>query len=177
MLASSSISAFLGLGLGWMASLSGAAAEPLATAGTDHATAVHVLMALSRGDTEPLLTLPGHLLSDAPALIDPDDPALARRWTALLPNAVARLPVAQRAGVLTSLDAHYAQNADDAAAHPWDFLPAPAAEQAVARAAAVAFDRGQMRFALSLQNCPSPVLSGPRWKNASRPQNHGAAAA
>ena len=150
--ASSSISAFLGLGLGWMASLSGAAAEPLATAGTDHATAVHVLMALSRGDTEPLLTLPGHLLSDAPALVDPDDPALARRWTALLPSAVARLPVTQRDGVLASLDAHFAQNAGDAAAHPWDFLPAPAAELAVALAAAGAFDRGQTRFALSLQS-------------------------
>ena len=98
------------------------------------------------------MTLPGHLLTDAPAITDPDDPTLARRWTALLPNAVGRLPVTQRAAVLAALDAHYAQNAGDSRAQPWDFLPAPAATDAVAHAAAVAFDHGQMRLALGLQS-------------------------
>jgi len=150
--ASPSICAFVGLALGWLTCMTCAAVEPLATAGSEHAAAVHALLALSRGDTEPLTLLPGHLLADAPALTDPDDSALARRWTAMLPQAIERLPAEKRERVLALLDAYYAQDAGDANVHPWDFLPAPAATEAVARAAAQAFDHGQMRLALALQN-------------------------
>ena len=152
-----SLCAFLGLVLNCLISIPCSAvetlaAEPLATAGSEHTAVVQALMALTRGDTAPLLRLPGHLLIEAPAITDPDDPALARRWTALLPNAVERLPVTQRAAVLAALDAHYAQSAADAKTYPWDFLPAPAATEAVAHAAAMAFDHGQIRRALGLQS-------------------------
>jgi hypothetical protein len=119
---------------------------------------VHALQALSRGDSQPLLALPGHALAEAPAITDPEDAALARRWTTLLPLTIARLPAARQAPVLAALDELYAQAqaGDQASVQPWDYLPAPSASRAVAQAAARAFDEGRLWLALSL------LADGPR---------------
>ena len=139
----------------WLVATLAAAAEgdapsPLATAGSEHAAVVHALVAVARGDSQPLLALPGHLISEAPAIVDPQDAALARRWTTLLPQTIARLPPARQAPVLAALDDFYLQATALGAVQPWDYLPAPTASRAVAQAAARAFDHGQLRLALSL---------------------------
>lgn len=131
-----------------------AAAEPLPTAGSEQTLVVHALMALSRGDTAPLTALPAHLIDEAPAVVDPADDALARRWTTLLPAATVHLPAAQRTAVLTALDAWFAQAGHTA--RPWDYLPAPTAAEAVTQAAATAFDHGRLAEALAL------AADGPR---------------
>ncbi len=123
------------------------AVEPLPTAGSEQTAVVHALITLAQGDPDALVALPGHLIDEAPAVVDPVDAALARRWTTLLPAAIARLPPARQTAVLTALDVRLAQAGPGAL--PWDYLPAPAATRAVAKAAAQAFDHGNFRAALA----------------------------
>ncbi len=154
--------------------------SPLPTAGNEHAAVVHALLSLARGDSQPLLMLPGHLISDAPAIVDPHDAALARRWTTLLPLAIARLPPVRQAPVLAALDEFYTQAVALGTVQPWDYLPAPTANQAVAQAAAHAFDLGHLRLALSLvdngaqaaaaRELLNQPLPRPALPTASRPQ-------
>lgn len=124
------------------------AVEPLATAGTDHATVVAALIALGRGDPDPLTALPAHLLSDAPAIADAQDPDLARRWPLLVPAALQRLPVAQRERLAARLDERYRSAGPGAIA--WDYLPAPAAQRAVEQLIARDFDHGRLLSVLLL---------------------------
>ena len=77
--------------------------EPLPTSGADQRRVVSALIALGEGDPAPLLALPRHLLSEPPAIADAHDPELARRWTAVVPEALARLPAERRAAVAQAL--------------------------------------------------------------------------
>lgn len=73
------------------------AVEPLPTAGEEHRAVVAALSALRRGDAGPLRDLPPRAPDDMPAIIDPADPGLARRWTELVPVAARPGPAASLA--------------------------------------------------------------------------------
>ena len=114
----------------WIGGLMEAAElTPLPTAGRDHHVVAAAVTALSHGDAGPLLALPGHLgHAAAPALADPQDPDLYRRWPAVIPAALARLPADRLTAVRPLL--------------------APLLEHE--RAVAAAFDRGRLGEVLLL---------------------------
>ena len=72
------------------------------------------LMALSRGDASAFTALPAALFSAADGVPDLDDPALIRRWTSVLPAALARLSDSSRATALAALDQRCRLLLDDA---------------------------------------------------------------
>ena len=115
---------------------------PLATAGTDHELVVSALIAVGRGDPTPLAELPAHVLQDAPAISAAGDPDLARRWPLLVPEAIARLPAADRQLLASRLDERF--HAAGPHAHAVDYLPAPAAEARLAVELSQAFDHGRL---------------------------------
>ncbi len=114
----------------WIGGLTEAAElTPLPTAGRDHQLVTVAVAALSHGDAGLLMALPGHLgHAAAPALADPLDPDLYRRWPAVIPTALARLPADRLATVRPRL--------------------APLLEHD--RAVAAAFDRGRLGEVLLL---------------------------
>lgn len=73
------------------------AVEPLPTAGEEHRAVVAALSALRRGDAGPLRDLPRGGPDGTPAILDPADPDLARRWTELVPPASRPGPAASLA--------------------------------------------------------------------------------
>jgi len=131
-------------------------AQPLQSRAEDLAAIYPALMALSSGDLHAIEALPAHLFLAPAATPDRDDPALLRRWTVALPAALARLAQPAQAAALAALDRRYqalTAATGDAETHArlaLAFLPAPAARAAVARAADLAFDRGDLRRFLAL---------------------------
>lgn len=61
--------------------------EPLAESGADHEQVLAALVALAQGDVRPLSTLPRRLWDEPPAIPDPQDPDLGRRWTLVVAQA------------------------------------------------------------------------------------------
>lgn len=123
----------------------------------EHSQAVMpALMALSRGDPSAFTALPAQLFSAAHGVPDLDDPALIRRWTAVLPAALARLSDSTRATVMMALDQRCrlllgdARDPTDQARIAVAFLPAPSAVALLDSAADRAFDRGDFRRYLSI---------------------------
>ncbi len=131
------------LGLGILAAtLTGA--DPLPTQGTAATEATRILQALAGGDAKAFDTAsPATLLA---AVADPRWPGRERRWTLVLPAALARLTPQQRTSVLARLDQLYRQAtaSGDASADRLavDFLPAASALQELRRSRDRAFDRG-----------------------------------
>lgn len=129
--------------------------QPLASRAEDLAAIYPALMALSAGDPGAIEALPAHLFLAPAATPDPADPALLRRWTLDLPEALARLPPATRATALEALDRRFhalgaTADAETRARLALAFLPAPAARAALAAAADRAFDHGRLRRFLAL---------------------------
>ncbi len=120
----------------------------LPTAGADHHAVVTALIALGRGDIDPLTGLSPQLLSAAPAISEPQDPALDRRWPLLVPAALARLPATQRAVLAARLDERFRSAGPSAI--PWDYLPASAAQAALNQLVSRLFDHGQLMPVLLL---------------------------
>lgn len=133
---------------------------PLATAGTDHDLVVSALIAVGRGDPTPLTELPTHVLHEAPAISEANDPALARRWPALVPAAIARLPAQDRQRLATRLDERFLRAGPQA--HAVDYLPAPAAQARLASQRALFFDHGRLLEVLVLALAEDQAQSDPR---------------
>jgi len=129
--------------------LTGADAQlPLPTGGETAALTTQALMALRRGDADPLSQLPISAFTAPNAIPDAGDAAVQRRWSAALPGILAGLDPAVRAHALSALERLYRLAAADAPAGPprlllaADFLPAPAALHELSAGADRAFDRG-----------------------------------
>lgn len=125
--------------------------EPLAEQGAQAAAIHHALQALTRGDTAPIAALPASTFRAAIGIADPQEAGLVRRWTAFLPQAIARVPVPGRAAVLEALDALFLATSATGTSTPAlraciasDFLPAPTAVATLRAAADRHFDRGEL---------------------------------
>lgn len=142
----------------WPAGALAEASEPrvLVTVGDDVAQVNHALMAISQGDSGPLEALPPTLFSEPIGWTDDRNPDVVRRWTALIPRATAKLTAQQRDQLMRSLEASLRAGMpkDPTArlAAALDHLPAHLAREIVARAASLAFDRGDMRTFLALDS-------------------------
>ena len=128
------------------------AAEPHALRDrvSDQAAVLPALMDLSRGRVEALTLLEARDFLAEVGITDPQRPTLVRRWTELIPLALARLEPADRARVCEALESRYrvlAANLDLAERRRLAacFLPAPSAESLIADTADQAFDRGEFR--------------------------------
>jgi hypothetical protein len=121
-----------------------AAEAPLTSGGAEAAQVAAILVGLGRGDPGPLLAAPPAVLAAPVAWPDPDQAGLERRWSELLPQALARLSPEAGARALAALP----PPRDLASA--LDRLPALAAVAVVRAAADRAFDRGQAEDFLHL---------------------------
>ncbi len=120
--------------------------EPLAEAGEDAVAVREALAALAHGDTRPLVTLPGRAWEAPPAVPDPGDPDLARRWTLLVPAALARSGVAAP-DLPGPTDAPMA----------WDRAWHPAAAELLRLAGRQAWDLGRREDAALLGWAPAEI--------------------
>lgn len=136
---------------------------PLAMLGEDADAIGHALQALTRGDTAPLSALPSRSFTAAIGLADPAEPAVLRRWTLMLPQAMARVAPEQRAQVLASLDRLFASatggDPNISLALAADFLPAPQAVTQLRIKADTAFDRGRLGEFLAAQRLLAQIHS------------------
>ena len=128
------------------------APRPLIADPVQQVAVYHALSALSRGDTTPLTALDAESFLADVGITDPTDVRLVRRWTALLPQALARLDPDERQPVLATLESRWqivtqglAANDPRTLALALAFLPAPSAQACIRLAADRAFDRGQFR--------------------------------
>ena len=80
------------------------APRPLIADPVQQVAVYHALSALSRGDTTPLTALDAESFLADVGITDPTDVRLVRRWTALLPQALARLDPDERQPVLATLE-------------------------------------------------------------------------
>ncbi len=137
-----------------VAALVAAEPEPLAAQGDQVAAIHHALQALTRGDPAPLAALPAATFRAPIGIADPVDAGLLRRWTAFLPQAIARAPEPGRTAVIQALDALFlaAAGSDGSAQERLapDFLPAPAAIAVLRRQADRSFDRGDLAAFLAI---------------------------
>jgi hypothetical protein len=145
---------------------------PLPTGGGTAALTIQALMALRRGDADPLSQLPLSAFTAANAIPDAGDAEVQRRWTAALPGILAGLDGAVRARALAALDRLYGLGAADVPAGPQrlrlaaDFLPAPAALRELSAGADRAFDQGAfadfLAMAQLLEAAGSPAVMSQR---------------
>lgn len=114
------------------------------------------LIALSRGEVETLEALPARLFTAAVPWPDERDSDCQRRWTQMLPSALARLDAAARARALAALDRLWraqvdgVEDAELRAQLAVHFLPAPAASAELRRAGNRAFDHGRFQRFLAI---------------------------
>jgi hypothetical protein len=125
-----------------------AAVEPLPIGGSQAEAVGHALIALTQGDAGPLTALPPAAWTAAVGWTDRGNPAVVRRWTTVLPQALTAIPAERRATVVQALAALAGDHAELAAA--LDLRAAPAAASVVRRAADRAFDRGRHEDFLDL---------------------------
>jgi hypothetical protein len=134
--------------------------RPMAFRGETAAAAVHALVVIADGDAEAVADLPRALFHADVAIPDAGDSDLARRWSLLIPRALARAG-AHRDAVVAALDT--ACRADLAAADPTeraalaeDWLPAPSAAAVLTEEAARAFDHGRLADSLMASTLLGP---------------------
>jgi hypothetical protein len=121
---------------------------PLPISGETAALTTQALMALRRGDANPLSQLPLSAFTAPNAISDAGDAEVQRRWTSALPGILAGLDAGVRAQAQGALDRLFRLSCADAPEGPArlklaaDFVPAPAALHELSAGADRAFDRG-----------------------------------
>lgn len=140
--------------------------QPLALRGGRADEVIHALMVISAGDAEAIGQLSPDLFHADVAVPDRADGDLGRRWSQLVPRAIARLASPARGLALAGLDAlcrkdlALASDARERALRAEDFLPAPTAIAELTLASARAFDHGRFADVLLAELLLTPASHG-----------------